>query len=229
MSRSASDTSPQRLDCALEELRGHHHGLRLVTASEDNGLAKKADLVDDFGQVIAGFGDAHVLRGVVAHETRVHTSLLVQRSGLYNSGMSSLLDAQGIALLVPGHAPAIKAGRAFAYKGGREHTKLVYFLGAETGGASEHPPPSLENWTVRDMYGHRDGWICGLCGHPIPERWVKHDSLNLSIDHITPKSFGGSNYPSNLRATHQGCNKSRRNKPAGEPFILPRSIAFHFA
>lgn len=136
-------------------------------------------------------------------------------------------DPQGIALLNPEHAADIRAGRAFPYKGGRKHIKLVYFLGAETGGESKYPPPSLQDWRIRDMYGRRDAWICGLCGNPIPERWVKNDSFNLSIDHITPKSLGGSNYPSNLRATHQACNKARRNRPE-ETFTIPHSIAYAF-
>lgn len=87
MSRSASDTGSQRLDGALEELRGHHHGLWLVAARQDDRLTEKADLVDDFGQVVAGLGDSESLRGVVAHASRIHTGLLVQGSGLYNSGM----------------------------------------------------------------------------------------------------------------------------------------------
>lgn len=93
MSRSASDTSSQRLDGALEELRGHHHGLWLVAARQDDRLTEKTDLVDDFGQVVAGLGDSESLRGVVAHASRIHTGLLVQRSGLYNWGMRNPLES----------------------------------------------------------------------------------------------------------------------------------------
>jgi 5-methylcytosine-specific restriction endonuclease McrA len=86
-------------------------------------------------------------------------------------------------------------------------------------------PPSLGNWQVRAMYARRDGWTCQLCGGGIPEKPVSNDSHNLSIDHIRPVSAGGSDHPSNVRAAHQACNKSRRDTPDGEEFIPPRSLA----
>lgn len=86
-------------------------------------------------------------------------------------------------------------------------------------------PPSLGNYKVREMYARRDGWTCQLCGGGIPELPVANDSHNLSIDHIRPVAAGGSDHPSNVRATHQACNKSRRDSPDGDEFIPPRSLA----
>jgi len=131
-------------------------------------------------------------------------------------------DSEG---LLPWDSRLTAEEGVFPYIGGRQRLKLAYVLGAEKGGRSDFPPPSLQNAAVRDMYGRRDQWTCGLCGNPIPEQRVSNDSLNLSIDHITPQSHGGSDYPSNLRATHQGCNKARRNKPATAKFVLPHSLA----
>ena len=90
---------------------------------------------------------------------------------------------------------------------------------------SKLPPPSLGNYQVRAMYARRDGWTCQLCGGGIPEKPVSNDSHNLSIDHIRPVSAGGSDHPSNVRAAHQACNKSRRDTSDGEEFIPPRSLA----
>ncbi|MEV5854702.1 HNH endonuclease [Streptomyces anulatus] len=86
-------------------------------------------------------------------------------------------------------------------------------------------PPSLGNYQVRAMYARRDGWTCQLCGGGIPQLPVVNDSHNLSIDHIRPVAAGGSDHPSNLRAAHQACNKSRRDTPDSEEFIPPRSLA----
>jgi hypothetical protein len=47
----------------------------------------------------------------------------------------------------------------------------------------------------------------------------------LSIDHKVPQSQGGSDYPSNVRAAHQGCNKARRDKGDGE-FKRPASLDY---
>jgi len=90
---------------------------------------------------------------------------------------------------------------------------------------SKLPPPSLGNYKVREMYARRDGWVCQLCGYDIPRLPVMNDSHNLSIDHIRPQSAGGTDHPSNVRATHQVCNKSRRDSPDGDEFIPPRSLA----
>jgi 5-methylcytosine-specific restriction enzyme A len=45
----------------------------------------------------------------------------------------------------------------------------------------------------------RDRFVCALCGHPGAD----------SVDHVVPRSRGGSNDDSNLRAAHAHCNASR--------------------
>lgn len=47
--------------------------------------------------------------------------------------------------------------------------------------------------------------ICALCGEPI-EKY-----LDSSIDHIVPKSKGGSDHNSNLQITHMRCNSEKGN------------------
>lgn len=44
---------------------------------------------------------------------------------------------------------------------------------------------------------------CELCGKPMHR---------FTVDHIVPKSKGGSNELSNLRLTHERCNRVRGNK-----------------
>lgn len=51
----------------------------------------------------------------------------------------------------------------------------------------------------------RDGMLCALCGLPMGRRTV-------TIDHILPKSLGGTNDMANLRLAHKKCNRRRGNK-----------------
>jgi 5-methylcytosine-specific restriction endonuclease McrA len=55
------------------------------------------------------------------------------------------------------------------------------------------------------------GGICALCGRPGAD----------TVDHIIPRSRGGTHEDYNLRAAHRACN-SRRGK--GDRVQLPRSI-----
>ena len=54
----------------------------------------------------------------------------------------------------------------------------------------------------------RDGEICGCCKLPI----VGRDYLNLHVDHIQPKSKGGTDDFDNLQATHKRCNLAKGAK-----------------
>ncbi|MFF3928190.1 HNH endonuclease [Streptomyces hirsutus] len=87
------------------------------------------------------------------------------------------------------------------------------------------PPPSVGAWQVREMYARRDGWTCQLCGGEIPRRIVVNDDHNLVVDHIRPVAAGGTDHPSNVRAAHQACERSRRGAPDGDEFFPPASLA----
>jgi hypothetical protein len=97
------------------------------------------------------------------------------------------------------------------------------------------PPPSLQSRAVIEMYARRDGWVCHLCKGPIDDEWhaapmdiyapdaTDRRALNPSPDHLTPRSQGGSDYPSNVATAHVGCNKSRGDGPV-EAFVVPMSV-----
>lgn len=90
---------------------------------------------------------------------------------------------------------------------------------------SKLPPPSLGAWQAREMYARRDGWTCQLCGGEIPRRIVVNDDHNLVIEHVRPVAAGGTDHPSNVRAAHQTCARSRRGAPEGEEFFPPAGLA----
>jgi hypothetical protein len=90
---------------------------------------------------------------------------------------------------------------------------------------SKLPPPSTGAWQVREMYARRDAWTCQLCGSEIPQRLVVNDDHNLAVDHIRPVAAGGTDHPSNVRAVHQVCGRSRRGSGDEEEFIPPAGLA----
>jgi hypothetical protein len=90
---------------------------------------------------------------------------------------------------------------------------------------SKLPPPSTGTWQVREMYARRDGWLCQLCGGEIPQRLVSNDDHNLAVDHVRPVPSGGTDHPSNVRAAHQVCERSRRHSRNADEFIPPAGLA----
>jgi HNH endonuclease len=110
----------------------------------------------------------------------------------------------------------------FAYAGGVSHQPLAIIVNfhkhqrINRPQPGKLPAPSLQNCEVRTMYARRDGWLCALCGLPIPGSNTD-DAVNLSIDHIVHESKGGTDYPSNVRATHQNCNNPRGDESFRAP------------
>lgn len=55
----------------------------------------------------------------------------------------------------------------------------------------------------------RDGWTCQICLESTSKRWDSSDPWSPTLDHIVPRSRGGSDDPSNLRLAHAWCNSVR--------------------
>lgn len=58
----------------------------------------------------------------------------------------------------------------------------------------------------RKFIFNRDRFICQLCGTPTANEWTADDPLSPVLDHIQPRSKGGSDDPSNLQTAHWICN-----------------------
>lgn len=52
--------------------------------------------------------------------------------------------------------------------------------------------------------------ICGICDQPISKGGDKGKGA-LTVDHIIPKSLGGTNENANLQPAHSVCNRRRSN------------------
>lgn len=64
--------------------------------------------------------------------------------------------------------------------------------------------------TIQELVD-RDGTDCSLCGKHIELNLVYPDPLSRSIDHIIPRSRGGSDEGSNLALAHLVCNYRKHN------------------
>jgi hypothetical protein len=130
--------------------------------------------------------------------------------------------------------------RVFEYSAGKARQTLGYVVNfrkhqrINRPQPSRLPPPSLQNPATLMMYARRDDWTCHLCKGPInPKLAPKYDGydngmhdfvlkehgdwhFNMSPDHLVPRSKGGSDYPSNIGASHVSCNKGRGARPIPE-------------
>lgn len=67
----------------------------------------------------------------------------------------------------------------------------------------KHPLPK-DSSKRRTVFANSKG-LCGICGKPA-------DYKTFTLDHVIPKSKGGSNKISNLQAAHLYCNWKKGNK-----------------
>lgn len=72
--------------------------------------------------------------------------------------------------------------------------------------------------TVVLLLFERDGNFCSHCGKRLDIEANFRTSRYVTVDHITPKSQGGTNQLSNLRLLHLGCNS--RLGAQGHPVSL---------
>ena len=61
----------------------------------------------------------------------------------------------------------------------------------------------------------RDGTDCGICGQAVDMTLRRSDGLDCpSVDHIVPRSHGGSHDPDNLQLAHLRCNMAKSDRVA---------------
>lgn len=62
----------------------------------------------------------------------------------------------------------------------------------------------------------RDNWTCHLCGEGIDPDAHWNGDRGASLDHLIPRSMGGTDDPDNLRTCHRACNSRRGVKDLEE-------------
>ncbi len=74
----------------------------------------------------------------------------------------------------------------------------------------------------RALY-ERDSWTCWLCTEMVDQDLTAtspNDDWAASLDHVIPRSAGGSDDPSNLRLAHRWCNSVRSDETHHTPDVL---------
>lgn len=116
-------------------------------------------------------------------------------------------------------------GVIFPYKAGVNNQRLGWIVSFRKHQVinrpqpSKLPPPSIQNRDFHAAIFRRDDHKCSLCGQEVAINASVNTSGSKapSLDHIIPKSKGGSDYPSNLATAHISCNKSKKDS-------LPNSV-----
>ena len=73
----------------------------------------------------------------------------------------------------------------------------------QSGGASWIDPQA------RHSLYERDAWQCAICNLPVDRAAHWNDDQAPSLDHILPRSLGGTHEAENLRTAHRICNSVR--------------------
>lgn len=107
------------------------------------------------------------------------------------------------------HHPSCEVVRSTCRKCGG--TVLWHSARTYCSAACKHNRP--RRWQKHALEVHeRDQWTCQLCGTPTLREWVKGDMRSPTLDHIMPRSLGGSDDIGNLRTAHWLCNAIRGNQ-----------------
>jgi 5-methylcytosine-specific restriction endonuclease McrA len=72
----------------------------------------------------------------------------------------------------------------------------------------------------------RDGTDCGICGLPVDLDLRRVDGLDCpSVDHVVPRSHGGTHDPANLQLAHLRCNMAKSDRVSLSPALqAPRRM-----
>lgn len=75
---------------------------------------------------------------------------------------------------------------------------------------------------VRVAIYRRDGWTCRLCGDPVASDLDHADPWAATLDHVRPRSMGGSDDVDNLQLAHRWCNSVINDRrDFDSDFLLP--------
>ena len=63
-----------------------------------------------------------------------------------------------------------------------------------------------------EQLAQRDGAVCGICGEEVDLTLRIPNRMRASVDHIMPRSRGGTNDPMNLQLAHLQCNAVKSDR-----------------
>lgn len=87
---------------------------------------------------------------------------------------------------------------------------------------SHYPDGSERHWISfkrRVSLYERDSWTCWLCNEPVDRGADYNANRAPSLDHVIPRSQGGTHDDNNLRCAHRICNGKRGASDVSEEIL----------
>jgi 5-methylcytosine-specific restriction endonuclease McrA len=80
--------------------------------------------------------------------------------------------------------------------------------------------PAVGTPAHRQRIGDRDSWRCGICTEPVDPALSVYESIWAAVvDHIIPRSRGGSHDDSNIQIAHYECNRLKGSHHPGSNYV----------
>lgn len=116
--------------------------------------------------------------------------------------------------------PCAYCGGDFQAKASRKFCSLDCYVRSQGGEVGNPKRPATRYWisdSARDAIFEAANYVCALCDEPMRLDLEPLHDLYPTLDHIVPRSRGGSDDPSNLQPAHRLCNL--RKGASWQPFV----------
>jgi len=140
-----------------------------------------------------------------------HNRCRTSSGGLRTHGESGYRGGCRCAVCKAGQAAKMRAyADSYRMKNGINPTTAYRRAFREANGywPNSHGSDWIHPRLRRELY-ERDGWLCYLCEMPVDRLGDHNGNRAPSLDHVAPKSLGGSDEPDNLKTAHRSCNSRK--------------------
>ena len=129
--------------------------------------------------------------------------------GLLQDKIGSLREANAAPLVIAQYQSLLKSLKnSSRFHAGNNRVNKILECQRQIEELSAKIPRPVFSDDLRRKIWERDGGICHLCFKEI-ESW---DGAHMELDHVVPRSKGGTDSEDNLRAAHPSCNRMKGDR-----------------